>query len=42
MIPTPDQMSKVDKEVDLKRAIEEKHKVASEWDNVVRIEDDEE
>ena len=42
MIPTPDQMSKVDKEPNLKRVVEEKHKVASEWDNVVRIEDEEE
>ena len=38
MIPIPDQMSKVDKEAELKRAIEEKHKVASERDNIVRIE----
>ena len=41
-IPTPDQMSKVDKEVELKRAIEQKNKVASERDNIVRIEDEEE
>ena len=36
MIPTPDQMSKVDKEAELKRTIEERNK--SERDNVVRIE----
>ena len=42
MIPTPDQMSKVEKEAELKRTIEEKHKVASERDNVVRIEVEEE
>ena len=41
-IPTPDQMSKVDKEAEVKRAIEERNKVASERDNVVRIEDEEE
>ena len=41
-IPTPDQISKVDKEAEIKRAIEEKNKVASERDNVVRIEDEEE
>ena len=35
-------MSKVDNEVELKRAIEEKHKVSSERDNIVRIEDEEE
>jgi hypothetical protein len=29
-IPTPDQMSKVDKEAETKKAIEEKNKVASE------------
>ena len=42
MIPTPDQMSKVDKEAELKRSIEERHKVSSERDNVVRIEVEEE
>ena len=42
MIPTPYQMSKVDKEAELKRAIEEKHKVASERDDIVRIEIEEE
>ena len=41
-IPNPNQMSKVDKEAELERAIEEKHKVASEQDNVVKIEDEEE
>jgi hypothetical protein len=35
-------MSKVDKEVELKRAIEERNKVASERDNLIRIEDVEE
>ena len=35
-------MSKLDKEAELKRAIEEKHKVSSERDNIVRIEDEEE
>ena len=34
-------MSQIDKEVDLKRALELKHKVLSEWINIVRIEDDE-
>ena len=38
-IPTPDQMSKVDKEAETKKVIEEKNKVASEWKNLVRIED---
>ena len=41
-IPTSDQMSKVEKQAELKRAIEEKNKVASEKDNIVRIEHDEE
>ena len=41
-IPTPDQMSKVDKEAKTKKSIEEKNKVASEWRNLVRIEDQEE
>ena len=38
-IPTLDQMSKVDKEAELKRSIEERNKVASERINIVRIED---
>ena len=42
MIPTPDQMSKVDKEEGLKRTIEERNKVSSERDNIVRIEVEEE
>ena len=42
MIPTPDQMSKVDKEAELKRTIEERNKVSSEWDNIVKIEVEEE
>ena len=40
--PTLDQMSKVDKEAETKRAIEEKNKVASERKNLVKIEDVEE
>ena len=35
-------MSKVDKEEELKRTIEEKNKVASERHNLIRIEDEEE
>ena len=35
-------MSKVDKEVETKKAIEEKNKVASGWKNLIRIEDEEE
>jgi hypothetical protein len=35
-------MSKVDKEAETKRAIEEKNKVAREQDNLIRIEDEEE
>ena len=42
MIPTLDQMSKVDKEAELKRTIEERNKVSSERDNIVRIEVEEE
>ena len=41
-IPTPDQMSKMDKEAKIKKAIEEKSKVSSERKNLVRIEDVEE
>ena len=41
-IPTSDQMSKVDKEAELKRTIEERNNVSSERDNVVRIEVEEE
>ena len=41
-IPTPDQMSKVDKEAERKKAIEEKNKFASKRKNLVRIEDVEE
>ena len=41
-IPTLDQMSKVDKEGETKRGIEEKNKVSSERQNVVKIEDVEE
>lgn len=42
MIPTPDQMLKVDKEVELKISIEKKHKVSSKRDDIVRIEVEEE
>ena len=38
MIPTLNQMSKVDKEAELKRTIEERNKVSSEWNNIFRIE----
>lgn len=41
-IPTLDQMSKMEKEAELKRAIEERNKVSSEGINIVRIEDEEE
>ena len=34
-------MSQIDKDVELKRAIEVKNKVSSKWMNVVRIEDEE-
>ena len=34
-------MSQIDKEAELKRAIEVKHKVSSDWVNIVRIEDEE-
>ena len=40
-IPTLDQMSQIDKEIDLKRALELKHKFSSERVNIVRIEDEE-
>ena len=40
-IPSPDQMSLIDKEVDPKRALQFKHKISSEWVNTVRIEDEE-
>ena len=35
-------MIKIDKEVDIKRAIDEKNKFASEWKNIIRIKDVEE
>ena len=35
-------MCKVDKEAELKRAIEERNKIASKRDNIVKIEDEEE
>ena len=40
MIATPDQMSNVDKEAELKRTIEERNR--SKWDNIVIIEVEEE
>ena len=40
-IPTPDQMSQIDKEEEQERAIEDKSKVLSEWLNIVRIDDEE-
>jgi hypothetical protein len=41
-IPTLDQMSKIDKEVGIKKSIDEKNKVASERKNLMRIADVEE
>ena len=41
-IPTSDQMLKINKEVEIKRAIVEKNRVASERKNLIRIEDVEE
>ena len=41
-IPTPDQISKIDKEAEIKRAIEEKNIAASERKNLIRIEEVEE
>ena len=35
-------MTKVDKEVETKKAIEEKYRIASGWKNLIRIEDVEE
>ena len=40
-IPTLDKMSQIDKEADLKRTLELKHKVSSERVNIVKIEDEE-
>ena len=40
-IPTPDQMSQIDKEAKQERSIEEKSKVSSERLNIVRINDEE-
>ena len=34
-------MSQIDKEAELKRAIEVKHKDSSEWVKIVRVEDEE-
>ena len=42
MMPTLDQMSKVDKEVELRRTIEERNTFSSERDNIVRIDVEEE
>ena len=41
MIPTPDQMSQIDKEAEQKKAMEEKSKVSSERLNIVSIDDEE-
>ena len=41
-IPTLDQMSKIDKEAEIKRSIEEKNRAGSEWKNIIKIEDAEE
>ena len=41
MIPTPDQMSQIEKEAKQKKAMEEKSKVSSERLNIVSIDDDE-
>ena len=41
-IPTLGQMSKVDKEAETKKSIEEKNKVARKRKNLIRIEDEEE
>ena len=38
-IPTPNQMSKIDKEVEIKRAMDEKNRVASDRKNLIKIED---
>ena len=41
MIPTLEQMSRMDKEVELKKDIEVKNKGPSEWVNIVRIKEEE-
>ena len=41
-IPTPDQMTKVDKEAKIQRAIDEKNRAAIDWKDIIRIEDREE
>ena len=41
MIPTPDQMSQIDKDAEQKKAIEVKSKASSEKLNIVRIDDEE-
>ena len=41
-IPTPDKMLKIDKEVEIKRGIEEKNRSASVQKNLIRIKDVEE
>ena len=41
MIPTPDQMSQIDKEEEQKKAIKVKSKASSEKLNIVRIDDEE-
>ena len=41
MIPTPEKMSRMDKEAKLKKVIEVKNKGSSEQVNIIRIEDEE-
>jgi hypothetical protein len=41
-IPTLDQMSKIDKEAETKKVVEENNRVASEQKNLIKIEDVEE
>jgi hypothetical protein len=41
-IPTPYQMSKIGKEEEIKKAINEKNRDASEWKNLIKIGDVEE
>ena len=41
MIPTPEQMSQIDKEAEQKKAIEVKNKASSEKLNIIRMDDEE-
>ena len=41
-IQTPDQMSKIDKEAEIKKSIDEKNRVVSEQKNLIKIKDVEE